>query len=263
MVLVPKKDGKPRFCVDCRLQNAVFKRDSYQFPRMDECIDSLCETKVFSTLNCNAGYWQVLIADGAREKTAFVCHKGADHYKCMPFGLTNAPATFQRALDIILFGVKWQSCLVYIDDVIVYSKTHEEHIQHLDDVLGLLRAAGGTLKLRKCRFFRTTVKYLGHEITPGRLGVLQAHTKAPGGGVSNVASASAKLHRHVQCLPAVRLELRAGGHPAHKPHGLDRPGHGGSANSGAVVLVRGAEAPAEAAPSARPTARGPQIRARR
>jgi len=60
---------------------------------MDECIDSLCETKVFSTLNCNAGYWQVLIADGAREKTAFVCHKGADHYKCMPFGLTNAPAT--------------------------------------------------------------------------------------------------------------------------------------------------------------------------
>jgi len=164
--------------VDYRLLNAVSKRDSYPLPRIDECIDSLGEAKVFSTLPCNAGYWQVLIADGDREKTAFVCHKGAYHYKRMPFGLTNAPATFQRALDIILSGVKWKSCLVYLDDVIVFCDTQEEHDQHLDDVLGLLRAAGVTLKLLKCRFFRTTVEYLGHVITPGRLGVLQAHTKA-------------------------------------------------------------------------------------
>jgi len=167
-----------RLCVDYRLLNAVSKRDSYPLPRMDECIDSLGEAKVFSTLDCNAGYWQVLIADGDCEKTAFVCHKGAYHYKRMPFGLTNAPATFQRALDIILSGVKWQSCLVYLDYVIVFSKTQEEHVQHLDAVLGLFRVAGVTLILLKCRFFRTTVEYLGHEITPGRLGVLQAHTKA-------------------------------------------------------------------------------------
>ena len=107
-------------------------------------------------MHCNAAYWQVLIADGDREMTAFVCHKGAYHYKSMPFGLKNAPATFQRALDIILSGVKWQSFLVYLDDVIIYFKTQEEHVQHLDDVLGLLRAAGVTLKLPKCRFFRTT-----------------------------------------------------------------------------------------------------------
>jgi len=178
VVLVHKKDGTLRFCVDYRLLNEFFKRDSYPLPRMDECIDSLGEAKVFSTLDCNAGYWQVLIADGDREKTAFVCHKGAYHYKRMPFVLTNAPATFQRALDIILSGVKWQSCLVYLDDVIVYSKTQEVHFQHLDDILGLLRAAGVTLKLPKCRFSRTPVEYLGHEITPGRLGVLQAQTKA-------------------------------------------------------------------------------------
>jgi len=178
VVLVPKKDSTLRFCVDYRLLNAVSKRDSYPLPRLDECIDSLGEAKVFSTLDCNAGYWQVLIADGDREKTAFVCHKGAYHYKWMPFGLTNAPATFQRALDIILSGVKWQSCLVYLNDVIVYSKTPEAHVQHLDEVLGLLRAAGVTLKLPKCRVSRTTVEYLGHEITHGRLGVLQAHTKA-------------------------------------------------------------------------------------
>jgi len=128
VVLVPKKDGTLRFCVDYRLLNALSKRDSYPLPRMDECIDCLGEAKVFSTLDCNAGYWQVLIVDGDREKTAFICDKGAYHYKRMPFGLTNAPATFQRALDIILSGVKWQSCLVYLDDVIVYSKTQEEHV---------------------------------------------------------------------------------------------------------------------------------------
>jgi len=96
----------------------------------------------------------------------------------MPFGLTNAPATFQRALDIILSGVKWQSCLIYLDDVIVYSKMEEEHIGHVDHVLRLLREAGGTLRLPKCRFFRTTVEYLGHEIKTGRLGVMNAHTRA-------------------------------------------------------------------------------------
>jgi len=157
VVLVPKKNGTLRFCVDYRLLNAVSKRDSYPLPRMDECIDSLREAKVFSTLDCNASYWQVLIADGDRKKTAFVCHKGAYHYKRMPFGLTNTPATFQRALEIILSGFKWQSCLGHLDDIIVYSKTQEEHVQHLDEVLGLLRAAGVTLKLPKSRFFRTTV----------------------------------------------------------------------------------------------------------
>jgi len=107
-----------------------------------------------------------------------VCHEGAYQYKRMPFGLTNAPATFQRALDIILSGVKWQSCLIFLDYVIVYSKTEEEHIGHVDHVLRLLREAGGTLRLPKCRFFRTTVEYLGHEIKPGRLGVMDAHTRA-------------------------------------------------------------------------------------
>ena len=93
-----------------------------------------------------------------------MCHEGAQQYKRMPFGLTNAPATFQRALDIILAGVKLQSCLIYLDDVIVYSKTEEEHIGHVDHVLRLLREAGVTLRLPKCRFFRTTVEYLEHEI---------------------------------------------------------------------------------------------------
>jgi len=99
VVLVPKKDGTLRFCVDYRLLNVVTKKDSYLLPRMDECIDSLGEATIFSTLDCNAGYWQVAIAPEDREKTAFVCHECACQYKRTPFGLTNDPATFQRALD--------------------------------------------------------------------------------------------------------------------------------------------------------------------
>jgi len=158
--------------------NVVTKKDSYPLPRMDECVDSLGEVTIFSTLDCNAGYLQVAIAPEDRKKTVFVCHEGAYQYKRMPFVLTNAPATFQRSLDIILFGVKWQSCLIYLDDVIVYSKTEEEYVSHFDRVLRLLRDAGVTLRLPKCRFFRKNVENLRHEIKPGRLGVMDAHTSA-------------------------------------------------------------------------------------
>jgi len=161
VVLVPKKDGTLRFYVDYRLLNVVTKKDSYPLPWMDRCIDSLGEATNFSTLECNAGYWQVAIASEDLEQTAFLCHEGAYQYKRMPFGLTNAPATFQRALDIILSGVKRESCLIYVDDVLVYSKTEEEHIGHVDHVPRLLREAGVTLRLPKCRFFRTTVSTSG------------------------------------------------------------------------------------------------------
>ena len=110
VVLVPKKDGTLRFRVVYRLLNFVTKKNSYPLPRMEECIDSLGVATIFSTLDCNAGYWQVAIAPEDIKKTAFVCHEGAYQYRRMPIGLTDAPATFQQALDIILSGVKWQSC---------------------------------------------------------------------------------------------------------------------------------------------------------
>ncbi len=87
----------------------------------------------------------------------------------MPFGLRNAPATFQRAIDVILSGIKWQHRLVYLDEVIVFSNTMEQHVAHLDHILGLLRAAGVSLKLKKCDFFTLSVNYLGHVIRPGRI----------------------------------------------------------------------------------------------
>ena len=98
----------------------------------------------------------------------------------MPFGLRNAPATFQRALDIILSGLRWQTCLIYLDDVIVFSKDTNEHVAHVDEVLTLLRSAGVSIKLKKCEFFQPKLDYLGHIITPGKLAVATENTKAFG-----------------------------------------------------------------------------------
>ena len=136
---------------------------------MEDCIDSLGDETIFSTLDCNSGYWQVPVAPADRDKTSFTTFLGTFRFLRMPFGLKNAPATFQRALDIILSGVRWQTCLVYLDDVIVFSRTHAEHLRHLDEVLTLLGRAGLSLKLKKCSFFRTKVDYLGHVISPGKL----------------------------------------------------------------------------------------------
>ena len=176
VLFVPKKDGRLRFCVDYRKLNDMTLKDSYPLPRMDDCIDSLGNAKFFTTLDAYSGYWQMNIRKRDRHKTAFVTHSGA--YQCirMPFGLTNAPASFQRALDMILTKFKWKTCLVYLDDIIIFSNTVEEHIQHVDEILDCLKRAGVTLKIKKCKFFTTTVEYLGHVIKPGRLEIDHAHT---------------------------------------------------------------------------------------
>ena len=106
VVLVPKPDGFMRFCVDYRKVNAMTTRDTYPLPRMDECIDSLGDARIFSTLDCNCGYWQIPMKPDARDKTTFTCHEGTYRSTRMPFGLRNATATFQRTVDIVLSGLK-------------------------------------------------------------------------------------------------------------------------------------------------------------
>jgi len=128
VVLVPKSDGMMPFCVDYRRLNEGTVRDVYLLPRMDDCINFLGDAKVFSTLDFYSGYWQIPVADEDRDKTTFVCHEGAYRYIRLPFGLSNAPATFQWAIDMILGGLKWKSCLVYLDDIIVFSQSAREHV---------------------------------------------------------------------------------------------------------------------------------------
>ena len=162
----------------CIKLNAKTVPEAYPLPRIDDCLDSLGYAEIFTTLDCNAGYWQVPVAPEDRDKTTFKSYLGTFRYTRMPFGPRNAPATFQRALDIVLSGVRWQSCLIYLDDVIVFSRSTDEHLRHVDEILTLLRRAGITLKLTKCSFFQPKVDYLGHVITPGKLSVATENTKS-------------------------------------------------------------------------------------
>jgi hypothetical protein len=178
IILVPKPDGSLRFCIDYRRLNAITVPDTYALPRMDECIDSLGDAVVFTTLDCNSGYWQIPVHPDARDKTTFTSHFGIYRFLWLPFGLRNAPATFQCEIDIILSGVKWKTCLVYLDDVIVFSSSRDAHLAHVEEVLTLLGSGGLSLKLKKCHFFSDTVDYIGHVIRPGRLGVAEKNTTA-------------------------------------------------------------------------------------
>jgi Reverse transcriptase (RNA-dependent DNA polymerase) len=120
VILVPKRDGGMRFCVDYRKLINLTEGDVYPLPRLEACIDSLSDAVVISTLDANSGYWQVSMHPDDRDKTTFTCHVGTFRFKRMPFGLRNARSTFQRAMDVILSGVRWQKCLCYLDDFIVF-----------------------------------------------------------------------------------------------------------------------------------------------
>ena len=123
MVLVKKKSGDYRFCVDYRRLNAVTKRDVYPLPRMDDVFDRIAGAKYFSSLDLMSGYWQVPVAEADTYKTAFVTPDGLYEFVRLPFGLNNAPSTFQRLIDRVLARLKWQMCLVYLDDVLVFGKS--------------------------------------------------------------------------------------------------------------------------------------------
>jgi hypothetical protein len=165
VVLAPKKDGSFRFCIDYRKLNAVTIRDAYPIPRVDDTLDALEEAQFISTVDLRSGYWQVEMDPKSQAMTAFISHKGLFEFNVMPYGLMNAPATFQRLMDIVLAGLKWQCCLVYIDDVIIYSRTFDQHLKDLTQVFDALRKANLTLKVSKCHFCRNEIKYLGHVIT--------------------------------------------------------------------------------------------------
>ena len=165
IVLVHKKDGSTRFCIDYRKVNSLTRKDAYPIPKIDETLDTLAGARLFSTLDLRSGYWQVQVNPEHWEKTAFCTSEGLFEFNVMPFGLCNAPATFQRLMDSVLAGLHWKTCLVYIDDIIVVGKSFDEHLCNLQAVLERLRQAGLKLHPRKCQLLRHKVTYLGHVVS--------------------------------------------------------------------------------------------------
>ena len=169
VVLVTKKDGSTRFCVDYRRLNSLTVKDAYLLPRIDDSLRLLGNQQWFSTMDLASGYWQVAMSPDAQKKAAFVTNEGLFQFRVMPFGLCNAPATFERLMDRVLCGMRWSRCLVYLDDVISFGKSVPEAIWRLEEVLARLSDFGLQLKAKKCTFMQTEVGFLGHIV--GRSGL--------------------------------------------------------------------------------------------
>ncbi|KAK7933216.1 hypothetical protein WMY93_004112 [Mugilogobius chulae] len=161
IVLVRKKDGSWRFCVDYRKLNSVTHKDAFPLPRIEETLTNLSQSEWFSTLDLASGYWQVEMHPSDREKTAFTTPLGLYEFERMPFGLCNAPATFQRLMQQCLNGQIAESLLVYLDDIIIYSANFSSHLQHLDQVFERLWRHGLKLRPDKCKLLQPEVTFLG------------------------------------------------------------------------------------------------------
>ena len=166
IVLVRKKDGKLRFCIDLRKFNNRIMKDSYSLPRIEHVLDQLLGSTIFTTFDLKTGYWQVEMVEECKPYIAFTCGPLC-FYECetMPFGATNAPATFQRLMDNCLGELNMNWCIVYLDYIIIFSSDAASHIERLEAVFQKLAKAGLKLKPSKCEYFKKRIKYLGHIVS--------------------------------------------------------------------------------------------------
>ena len=165
IVVVKKKDGSLRCCVDYRQLNERTVKDAYPLPRIDDCLDTLAGSQIFSTFDLRSGYYQVAMDPKDAHKTTFVTRRGTYAFRVMPFGLCNAPATFQRLMDVTMMGLNFEICLVYLDDIIVFSKDVQTHLVRLELLFRRLQEANLKLKPSKCSLLQKSVEFLGYVVS--------------------------------------------------------------------------------------------------
>ena len=171
ILFVGKKDGTLRMCVDYRALNKLTVKNRYPLPRIDDLLDQLYGARYFTTLDLASGYHQIRVHDKDIQKTAFRTPLGHFEWRVMPFGLCNAPATFQNAMNNLFGNAIGQYVLVYMDDILIFSKTKEDHLRHLDHVLALLKSQHYYVKISKCHFMQEELNFLGHTISAKGLSV--------------------------------------------------------------------------------------------
>lgn len=165
IVVVKKKSGEIRLCIDYRKLNAVTKRPIFPIPETFQLFETLQGSEYFSSIDLSNAYYQVEVNEADKEKTAFATRRGQFEFNRMPFGLSGAPSTFQRMMSIILRAENWRQCIIYLDDVLIFAKNFDQHIDRLQNVFQRLREAGIKLSPNKCSLFQTELKFLGHIIT--------------------------------------------------------------------------------------------------
>lgn len=168
-VLIRKRDGNVRWCLDFRALNKVTTKDVYPLPLVEDCMDSLTGQRWFSKLDANSAYWQIRIAEGDQKKTAFSTKFGLYQFVRMSFGLCNAPATYSRVMNLVLQGLTWNRLLAFLDDILALGRTFCEHLETLSQIFQRFRSYQLKLKPKKCQLFATKVEFLGRWVGPDGL----------------------------------------------------------------------------------------------
>ncbi|VDI73302.1 Hypothetical predicted protein [Mytilus galloprovincialis] len=167
LLVVAKPNGEKRVCVDYRKLNRLTKIYTQSLPNLSDVLDTLGEkhAQTYSVCDMRQGFWQLELDEQSKEKTAFMTHRGQYEFNRLPYGLANSPATFNMIMNEVIRDLNWKSALVYVDDILIYSKNFEEHLCHLAALFDKLIEANLKLKPSKCQFACKEVQYLGHIIT--------------------------------------------------------------------------------------------------